>query len=145
MTIDKSAKKINQYINNSDQTMATSTMTPNNHFKTPSATTTSSQEPMELSSRLTKMHINDRHSGEANIPRRQPTIVCEDIADDIDFDDEELTEDETYGKESDQKSSGVVRSASSASLSVPQSGELDCGQEKRRPPLTDDHMLIESN
>ena len=154
MTVDQNKEQIDRYIVCSDQTMATtSTFKPTNHFKTGSTSLenssldSSSEESLELSTRLKGLDLKERlpNSGQNNIPRRQPTIVCEDIADDIDFDDEEYVTEESIGQESTQTKPGVTRSASTASLTVPQSPE-GCDEQKRRPPLPgEEHMLIESN
>lgn len=85
------------------------------------------------------------------IPHRQPTIVCEDIADDIDFDDDQEDEvnNEQIGAALNQSNGDMTRSsssssmamlqrsASSSSLTVPaKEVELDSTSEKRRPPIT---------
>ena len=137
MTVHQSKEQIDKYILCSDQKMATtSTFKPTNHFTTGSTTSSldnTSQESLELSTRLRGLDIKERlqNSGQNTIIKRQPTIVCEDIADDIDFEDEEF--DGNSGQESKQRTPGVTRSASTASLTVPQSPE--CDDEKRRPPL----------
>lgn len=73
-------------------------------------------------------------------PKRQPTIVCEDIADDdelLDDEDEGISIKEDGGKcSSAAEDSLLMRSASSASLTVPVMPENENEiAEKRRPPL----------
>ena len=68
-------------------------------------------------------------------PKRQPTIVCEDIAD-----DDQLIDDDDDASIKDDKSSSddslLMRSASSASLTVPVMPENENEiAEKRRPPM----------
>jgi hypothetical protein len=155
--VDLNAEKIQTALTDeSDQIMALSTMTATNHFNT-NISSNSAQDSMELSSRLTQMHLRDKQqkfsSGESNIPRRQPTIVCEDIADDIDIEDESFSsEEQTLAGISgiDQNNDAIggqalTRSASTASLTVPQLVECE---EKRRPPLpsesSQEQMLTET-
>lgn len=151
MTVDLNKEQIEAaLIDESDQTMAT-TITANNHFKT-NISSTSSQESIDLSSKLSQMHLRDRHSdsNECKIPRRQPTIVCEDIADDIEiennetfsYDEKTLETISGIDQSNDAMSGSLQRSASTASLTVPQTIEGD--QEKRRPPLSPEQMVIES-
>lgn len=74
-------------------------------------------------------------------PKRQPTIVCEDIADDdelIDDEDEGISlKEDGCGKAASADDSLLMRSASSASLTVPVLPENEMNEiaEKRRPPL----------
>jgi hypothetical protein len=154
MTVDLSKEQIQTTLTDeSDQIMALSTMTATNHFNT-NISSNSPQDSIELSSRLTQIHLRDKQQKESNIPRRQPTIVCEDIADDIDIEDESFSSEEqtlagisgidqsndTIGKQA------LQRSASTASLTVPQS--IECDDEKRRPPMpsepTQEQMLTET-
>jgi hypothetical protein len=157
MTVDLNKEQIQTTLaDESDQIMALSTMTATNHFNT-NISSNSPQDSMELSSRLTQIHLRDKqqkfYSGESNIPRRQPTIVCEDIADDIDIEDESFSsEEQTLAISGIDQSNDTIRgqalsrSASTASLTVPQS--IEC-EEKRRPPLpsnesTQEQMLTET-
>ena len=71
------------------------------------------------------------------IPKRQPTIVCEDIADDDDFLDDDDFSDSNNKEDTD---SSLLRSASTASLTVPVVCE-DEVTEKRRPPFPDPSEL----
>ena len=148
MTVDQSKEQIDKYIVSADQTMATtSTFTPTNHFTTGSTSLdTSSQESLDLTTRIRGLDLKEKihNSGHNTIPRRQPTIVCEDIADDIDFDEEDSLSGENASHEAEGRKQGVTRSPSTASLTVPQTPESE--EEKRRPPLpNDDQMFIESN
>lgn len=137
MTVDKSREQIDKYMIGEQSMATTSAFQTTNPFQTPYQN--ASQES-DLSSRLKGLDIKEKHQ---MIPRRQPTIVCEDIADDIDLDDEDIGAAEDLNQETDQKT-GVTRSASSASLTVPQTSESN--DEKRRPPLpAEEQMLVESN
>lgn len=113
-------------IDESEQRMATSTMTATNHFAS-NISANSSQDTNELSSRLTQLHLRERErerpqkiysdASESNIPRRQPTIVCEDIADDIDIEgDDQMSSTEMTEQCSDVTGKSMPRSASTASL-----------------------------
>ena len=137
MTVDKSREQIDKYIVG-DQSMATTSACQTaNPFQTPYQ---SASQETDLSSRLNGLDLKEKHQ---MIPRRQPTIVCEDIADDIDLDDEDIGSADDLTQDN-QKTPSVTRSASSASLSVPQTSEGN--DEKRRPPLpVEEQMLVESN
>lgn len=82
--------------------------------------TASVDSSIELTKRLAQMQL--KTASNSVIPRRQPTIVCEEIAED---DAEEMKAD-----------SGLLRSASNVSLTVPVVCE-DQISEKKRPPLPD--------
>ena len=86
------------------------------------------ESSMELTKRFAQMQLKSATC----IPKRQPTIVCEDIADDDEFLDQEG---DNGNKEDSKNESLLLRSASSASLSVPVICEDEIS-EKRRPPLS---------
>lgn len=91
---------------------------------------------LELTKQLAQIKLNSM-----KIPKRQPTIICEDIIDD-DFcdDDDDDNEEDTFSSMTEPNDVAVdgdkvVRSASTASLTVPVVSETDEKVEKRRPPL----------
>ena len=86
------------------------------------------ESSMELSKRFAQIQLKSATCA----PKRQPTIVCEDIADD----DDDLIDDEAVEskEESAKTESLLLRTASSASLTVPVVCEDEIS-EKRRPPL----------
>lgn len=176
MTVD--LNKEQSFQGKEDFEMASTMQDVNPYFKTPfsptqTATPTQHQqnqaidsESKELSSRISKLQLRDKQNGGGDgfnnnnnnnsIPRRQPTIVCEDICDDIDIDDMNdenessilsssiyLEQEQTAAMQCIDQSNGthnivhketLTRSASTASLTVPvQSIEID--DEKKRPPL----------
>ena len=95
---------------------------------------------------LTKRFAQMQLKSAACTPKRQPTIVCEEIADDVDDDgDDDDDDDKQHNLQITEPTQitdiaatttvdGLLRSASSASLSVPIICENEI-IEKRRPPL----------
>ena len=83
------------------------------------------ESSMELSKRFAQMQLKSATC----TPKRQPTIVCEEIAD-----QDELIQEDEHKPTPNKVDSLLLRSASSASLSVPVVCENEI-VEKRRPPL----------
>lgn len=86
------------------------------------------ESSMELTKRFAQMQLKTANCA----LKRQPTIVCEDIADD----DELVDEDSAKGEQTGRDENSLLRSASSVSLTVPVQCEDEL-TEKRRPPLPD--------
>lgn len=88
----------------------------------------------ESSIELTKRFAQLQLKSATYTPKRQPTIVCEDIADD-DLLEQSDQQQQQQQVESKSVQNLLLRSASSASLSVPVVCESNEIIEKRRPPL----------
>lgn len=115
--------------------------TANTNFHLATSNGESGGGSLELTQQLQHMKL----SSMPKIPKRQPTIICEDIIDD-DFgeDDDDEEEEDNLSLMGEPGDGGgavggggdkVIRSASTASLTVPAVSDTDEKVEKRRPPL----------
>ena len=110
----------------------------------------SESSSIEMNARFSQMQLkssstssvsqsnSNSFSNHCMIPKRQPTIVCEDIADDDDIGN--CTDFDVNGEEmtinDDANPSSLMRSASSVSLTVPVPVVCENeATEKRRPPM----------